>query len=181
MKRTTQSHPRLQSLLLVAIATIMMLAASAATFAQNIANNNRFALDSLFSSAANQNLWLNNSSPAFAFATAEPNPTAMQDTSKYPKPDTTEMDNWFEVVKYDYNILRGELWFTLKAKADWKDRPHWWNVNFYDADGVQVISEWRLVELSAAPAGKVERAWSMSPSEKQMQRVKTVVVTRIVE
>lgn len=109
--------------------------------------------------------------------TSKPAVVQNQEDSEYPKPDTTEMEKWYDVVKYEYDIIAGRLFFVVKPKKD--SRPSGWLINFYDADGVQVIGENLVVGTSIfTPVGQAEKAYAYTPSEKAMKTVKKVVITR---
>jgi hypothetical protein len=162
-----QTNQRRQSLLLVTIATIFLLGSSASTFAQ---------------SKAHENPWLEKS--RFDFITAKANAlsgmTFEQDEKDYPKPDTTEMEKWYEVVKYEYDTLAHKLYFVVKPKK--ASRPNEWLIHFYDVDGVEVIGENFVTGMSIfTEVGHTEKAVADTPSEKAMGTVvKKVVITRVV-
>ena len=102
-----------------------------------------------------------------------------QDTLVYPKPDTTEMEKWYDVGRNEYDSIAGKLYFVVKPKKD--SRPSAWMINFYDSDGVQVIPENGLTGTSIfTPIGQAEKIFAYTPSEKNMKRVKKIVVTRVV-
>lgn len=106
--------------------------------------------------------------------------TFAQDKTEYPKPDFKEMEQWFEVQKYEYKILNQRLNIVVKAKANREDRPHYFNIDFYDGDGVRVISTNYITEEYVAETGQIEKIWAFTPSESQMKKVKSVVITRVV-
>ena len=98
---------------------------------------------------------------------------------EFPKPDTTEWEKYYDVVKYEYDIIAGKLNFVVKPKK--ASRPSLWMINFYDADGVRVIGENSLTGMSIfTEIGQPEKAFAYTPSEKTMATVKKVVVTRVI-
>ncbi len=108
-----------------------------------------------------------------------PAANTVQADNDYPMPDTTEWEKYYDVVKYEYDIIAGKLNFVVKPKK--ASRPSAWMINFYDADGVRVIGENGITGMSIfTEVGQPEKAYAYTPSEKTMAKVKRVVVTRVI-
>ena len=100
--------------------------------------------------------------------------------SKYAKPDFSAMDQYFEILKYKYD-LNGAIAVTVKAKLDYADRTgNGWYIDFYDADDVSLCIQHRLLEGSyPVDAGKNEVLTAFGCGEEVMKRTKKVVITKI--
>ncbi len=87
----------------------------------------------------------------------------------------------YEIVKYEYDLATKTLNFVYKPKT--ASLPGGvWIINYFDADGVSLSGEVRVVGLwSYDKVGQPERGYASTPSEKDMKRVKKVVITRNVE
>lgn len=104
--------------------------------------------------------------------------TRAQEDDNYPKPDFTEFEKWYEVVKFEYNIHYGKVYLTVKAKKESHMRPHKWDLEWLDADGVRIV-KYNFVGLNMAEVGKPYRAYTLSPTEGEMDRlVKSVKLIR---
>ena len=181
MKRTSQYHPRWQSLLLAAIAPIILLGASATSFAQSTVNQNHFALASLFSSTAKQNFldpFALTNFHANAFSATSPTPAFA-----FPKPDFSALEQWYEIVKYEYAdpATDNALYFWVKQKT--KDvPPGTFCMQFLDKDGVMVDpwdTRWGTgIHIERSEVGQVTKANVSTPFEKAMERVVSVKVYR---
>ena len=101
----------------------------------------------------------------------------------YPKPDFSEIEKWYEVVKSEYGDIAGgdsKLYFSLKPKND--NRPNFY-VEFYDKDGALVefgsmsASCWTCSSLD--PVGRVQKyEASTPPGEERMKKVASVKILR---
>lgn len=105
--------------------------------------------------------------------------TSAQDNDKYPKPDFKEMEKWYEVVKFEYNIIDRELKFLVKPKT--QSRPGWWKIEWFDGDGVSVYDQ-ELYFKEDAKVGETigVASYFRTPTEGQMDKMlKSVTLTRI--
>jgi hypothetical protein len=94
--------------------------------------------------------------------------------ANYPKPDFSEMEEWYDVVRYEYDPVEHMLNFWIKPKVE--NRPHNFSMQFFDKDGVLVDPydpRWGFgVSLDYVVAvGQVQKASVYMPREKAMQRV----------
>jgi hypothetical protein len=108
----------------------------------------------------------------FAIARAE---------DEYPKPDFSAMEKWYEVVKYEYADLAAERKLTVFCKPKIETRPFSFNVQFLDKDGL-VVRETAFrdyISLQNARVSETVKTDVYTPSELEMEKVKTVRVIRI--
>jgi hypothetical protein len=110
---------------------------------------------------------------------AEPKtkPDAVErDEGGFVKPDFSEMEKYFEIVKYEYNPLDGRVTFVVKAKK--QTNIFNWYLTAYDADGVK-ISELSLNGNVVSPTiGEPTRIYSFAPNERDIKRVARIAITR---
>jgi hypothetical protein len=105
----------------------------------------------------------------------EPN-AAERDENDFVKPDFSEMEKYFEIVKHEYNPLDGRVIFVVKARK--QTNIFNWYLTAYDADGVKV-SETSFNGNVVSPAiGEPTRIYSFAPNEKDIKRVARIAITR---
>ena len=100
--------------------------------------------------------------------------------AKYPKPDFSAMEQYWEVVSYEYDFTgNGIPTFIVVAKKKDKQVPRNWTVTWYDGDGVKVASAKPLWfdNNDTAKVGEPVRAEAFAPFKRVMPTVKKVVVT----
>jgi hypothetical protein len=104
---------------------------------------------------------------------------------EYPAPDTSEMDKWYEITKYEYGdfTVEPKLTFWFKPKVGHYDRPtNIFKVAFLDKDGVEVTGFAHSLSVDYyTEIGETGQAMVKAPTEKQMERVVSVKVTRVKE
>jgi len=61
-----------------------------------------------------------------------------QDKAKYPKPDFSAIEEWYEITKVEYYIFDQVLSYVVKPKVE--SRPKVFELRFVDEDGA-IISE----------------------------------------
>ncbi len=113
--------------------------------------------------------------------TNSPGPTketapAKQSEPGFPKPDFTEIEKYFEVAKFAYDTPRSQVVMIVKPKTE--SRPSTWEVTFRDADGVKVGPAFSFYFRDDTKVGEAYRASTFTPSESEMEKVKTVELTR---
>lgn len=161
MKR--RINHRWQSLPLATI--IFLLGVPASAFAQSPVTANQLSSDYFFW-PIKENWFTNNLTSTFV------------STDDYPKPDFSEMEKYYTIVKYDYEVMNTDAKLYIVVKPKVEKRPAF-TIKFLDADGVPVIEENFLTGLSIFTAvGDTEKAMAYTPSEKNMERVKSVVILR---
>ncbi len=116
----------------------------------------------------------NNQQPDAAKADADEN----RDANGFPKPDFSEMEKYYEIVKYEYDPIRKRLNFVAKMKKE--NNTAGWIINFYDADGVKVGSENNVIPVGTDYALDQPMKFYADAlfRESEMKQVKKVVITR---
>jgi hypothetical protein len=94
----------------------------------------------------------------------------------FPKPDFSEMEKYFEIVKYDYNPVDGRVTFVVKAKK--QTNIFRWYLNAYDADGVKISETSFNGNVVSPEIGEPTRIYSFAPNEKDIKRVARIAITR---
>jgi len=176
----TQINQFRQSLLL---AIIIVLGASVSTFALESKTNNNFLTFDRLSSNANQSS-LFETRKAFDSLNVQSNDLFAADfktVADYPKPDFSEIEKWYEVIKYEYGDFEGgdnTLYFTLKPKSD--NLPNFF-VYFYDKDGAKVQGPNAALCWECSPRdpiGTVQKYHAIAPTETNMKSVAAVKMVR---
>jgi hypothetical protein len=168
MKKTNQSK--------LAVA-IIMLGVGTSAFAQQ--QNNHFALNNLFPVTANENVCLKNAPEIFNFTYPKPNSLFVDN---YPKPDFSVMEEWYEIVKYEYDFrgMNNIPLFLVVVKKKVANAPVYFNVGWFDADGIRVGIDSTLIPvqgtIEGVPVGEPFRLRAYAPDKKDMQKVKSIVV-----
>jgi hypothetical protein len=100
-----------------------------------------------------------------------------QKADKYPKPDFSAMEEYWEIVSYEYDFAARQ--FLVIAKPKQKVVPVWWNVTWRDSQGI-TIEKFKIVfslgAVNAAKIGEPIRAQGYCPFKRQMAEVKTIDV-----
>ncbi len=102
-----------------------------------------------------------------------------QKTDKYPKPDFSAMEEYFDIVEYEYEFT-GLGSFTVIAKPKQKTVPRWWTIVWRDDKGVAIVKHTLMfndAELSRTKIGEPIRGSSYAPEKRLMPQVKSVTVT----
>ncbi len=104
-----------------------------------------------------------------------------KDADGYPKPDFSEMAKWFDIVKYEYKPLEGQLYVYLKMKVE--EPPTEFRMEFYDKDGilVQDRSRGQFVGMPAkwdAQIGDTVKVHLRTPPERLLGQVVKAKVVR---
>lgn len=102
--------------------------------------------------------------------------TAERDENGFVKPDFSEMEKYFEIVRTDYDFSLGRFNFLVKAKK--KTNIFEWYMTFYDADGIKVSDRSLNGNLGVPEIGEPTKIYGYTPTEKEMKQVTKIVVTR---
>lgn len=100
---------------------------------------------------------------------------------KTPKPDFTAMEEYYEIVDYEYDFTGGGVpRFYVTAKKKIKKTPHAWVIVWRDAKGVKIDQatinfNWNDTQETAV--GEPIRGDSPAPFKRQMPEIKSVVIT----
>jgi len=94
-----------------------------------------------------------------------------------PPPDLSEIEKYFQIVRYEYSGADHTLNLLLKMTK--KTNVCEWEITFYDADGVKVHNAKFVDEQTCSPQlGEPTKAYAYLPEESRWKYVKKVVVTR---
>lgn len=102
-------------------------------------------------------------------------------TAKFPKPDFKAMEEYWEVVEYEYDYATGNMpliYVIAKKKAE--KVPRYWRITWRDAKGVKILSHtlmFDVFDVKNAEDGEPIRASAYAPDNKDIPRIKSVVVT----
>ena len=102
--------------------------------------------------------------------------TAERDEDGFVKPDFSEMEKYFEIVKYEYNPVDGRVTFVVKAKK--QTNIFRWNLTAYDADGVKVSETSFNGNVVTPEIGEPTRIYSFAPNEREINRVARIAIAR---
>ena len=100
--------------------------------------------------------------------------------AKYPKPDFSAMEEYWEVVEYEYDYTSNIPQFIVVAKKKQEKVPCWWDITWRDAKEVKVSYEtimFNAANVSDAKVGEAVRGSSYAPWQRDIPRIKSVVVT----
>lgn len=101
-------------------------------------------------------------------------------SDKFPKPDFKAMEEYFEIVDSEYDFAAGISEFSVVAKKKVQKVPRYWTITWRDAKGVKVTSFTLMFEhynIKDAKIGEPVRGSSYAPEEKDIPRIKSVVIT----
>lgn len=112
--------------------------------------------------------------------TVEPKTTAGRDENNFVKPDFSEMEKYFDNIRYDYNFATREMNIVGTMKK--VNNPNGWLVEYLDTDGAKITwGNTILRDWHEPSVGKVVKMYVRAATEKQMRdEVKKIVVTRVV-
>ena len=101
---------------------------------------------------------------------------SVRDENGFPKPDFSEMEKYFEIVRTDYDFTLGRFNFLVKATK--KTNIFEWFMTFYDADGIKVIDRSLNGSMGSPELGAPTKIYGYTPTEKEMKQVTKIVITR---
>lgn len=97
---------------------------------------------------------------------------------KYPRPDFSEMEEYFEIVESEYNFV-GLGAFIVTAKPKKKAVPRYWTITWFDAKGVAIVSHtlmFNSAKLSQTKIGESIKGDSYAPEKRLMSQIKSVTI-----
>ena len=99
--------------------------------------------------------------------------------AKYPKPDFSAMEEFWEIISYEYDFTtNGTPKFTVVVKKKQEKAPRAWDVTWYDGDGVKVGHGFLGFDtLNQTKVGENARATAICPWKNEMEKVTKVVAT----
>ncbi len=101
---------------------------------------------------------------------------AERDEDGFVKPDFSEMEKYFEIVKYEFNPVDGRVTFVVKAKK--QTNIFRWNLTAYDTDGVKISETSFNGNVVTPEIGEPTRIYSFAPNEREIKRVTRIAITR---
>lgn len=101
---------------------------------------------------------------------------ADKDENGFVKPDFSEMEKYFEIVRTDYDFSLGR--FNMLVKAKKQTNIFEWYMTFYDADGVKVSDRSLNGNFGVPAIGEPTKIYGYTPTEKEMKQVTRIVITR---
>ena len=170
-----QNSQRLQTVLLATISTIIILGTTVLTFAQSKTNN--FLTFDHSASNASQNLQFKSASEKFDVTGIQANDLFTVNNSllvdDYPAPDFSEMEKWYEIVKYEYGDIAANdtsLYYWVKPKT--ATLPTSFHVDYFDKDGV-ASTPWSAgcAFYAGSNVGQVVKCQASTPVEKDMEKM----------
>ena len=102
--------------------------------------------------------------------------TGDRDENGFPKPDLSEMEKYFEIVRTDYDFSLGR--FNLLVKATKRSNIFEWYLTFYDADGIKVKDRSLNGNMGFPEIGEPTKIYGYAPTEREMKQVTRITLTR---
>ena len=101
-----------------------------------------------------------------------------KDENGFVKPDFSELEKYFEIRKWEYNIAAHKLYYIAKITKE--NNPIDWSISFYDADDIKLDgSQYANADSGEyAKVGDVAKYYFYLPTESIMKRVTKVSITR---
>ena len=120
-----------------------------------------------------------NKQPAVTKSDADEN----KGKNNLPKPDFSEMEKWYEIVKYEYGDLAANdtyLYYWVKLKTD--TAPTSFYAEYYDKDGVASTPKMAWCAIpgmsEGSRVGKLIKCHALTPYESEMEKVVSVKILR---
>lgn len=100
-------------------------------------------------------------------------------TAKFPKPDFKAMEEFYDIVEYEYDYTTNIPQIYIIAKKKEQKVPTWWVITWLDAKGVKVThySFYFSTVDSKTKIGEPVRGNGYAPWERQISSIKSVVVS----
>ncbi len=100
--------------------------------------------------------------------------------AKTPKPDFTAMEEYYEIVDYEYDFTGGGVpRFYVTAKKKIKKTPSAWRITWRDDKGVKIAQytiNFNWTDTQEAEIGEPIRGDSPAPFKSDMPNVKSVEI-----
>lgn len=100
--------------------------------------------------------------------------------NKLPKPDFSAMEEYYEIVEYEYDFTASVPTFTVTAKKKHEKTPERWDIVWRDDKGV-AISKYSLMfdpfDMQKAKTGEPIRASSYAPFKDKVVKTKIIEIT----
>ncbi len=106
-----------------------------------------------------------------------------KDDNGFVKPDFSEFEKYFDIIRYEYVFATRDLYIIGKMKK--ANNPNKWLVEFFDADGARLKWGNTVLHHTSGPdpqVGQVVKVYAGTPTEKLLRdEVKKIVITRILD
>lgn len=100
-------------------------------------------------------------------------------TAKFPKPDFKAMEEYFDIVEYEYDYTTNIPQIYIVAKKKEEKVPTWWVITWHDAKGVKITgaSFYFSTVDAKTKVGEPVRGSGYAPWEREIPKIKSVVVS----
>jgi len=98
---------------------------------------------------------------------------------KYPKPDFSAMEEYWDIVEYEYDFSGNVPYIYVIAKPKQKAVPIWWDMTWLDNKGVKIVKHTLFFGAGKVQQSKIGdpiRGESHAPFKREMAQVKSVMV-----
>lgn len=100
-----------------------------------------------------------------------------QKADKYPKPDFSAMEEYFEIVEHEYDFTTNIPTLYVIAKPKQKVVPTWWEVTWRDAKGVAIDRATLYFDnINKTKIGEPNRGHGYAPFKTKMPRVASITI-----
>ncbi len=136
-----------------------------------------------FTQDRNDQFASNPSSPRFSFTktnTLLATNNGFVTPDNYPTPDFSGIEEWYTVVKYEYDFTETIPKFYLVVKKKVDKAPLHFEVKWFDEDGVVITKSVfpDLLTKGSIAVGEPMRIYSYAPYERQMPKVKSITLKK---
>ncbi len=101
-------------------------------------------------------------------------------TAKFPKPDFSAMEEYYEIVDYEYDYASGGIGkFYVTAKKKQQKVPTWFDITWRDDKGVKLGDFYLMFEyyyMKDAKIGETVRGSATAPEYKLIPKIKSVMI-----
>lgn len=102
--------------------------------------------------------------------------TPQRNEDGFVTPDFSEMEKYFDIVKYEYNPLDGRVKFVVKAKRE--TNIFRWYLSAYDSDGVKISDTSFNGNVVSPTVGELTRIYTFAPNERDIGKVARIGISR---
>ena len=100
-----------------------------------------------------------------------------QKANKYPKPDFSAMEEYFEIVEHEYDFTTNIPTLYVVAKPKQKVVPTWWEVTWRDSKGVAIDrASLYFDDIKKTKIGEPTRGHGYAPFKTRMPQVASVTI-----
>lgn len=100
-----------------------------------------------------------------------------QKADKYPKPDFSAMEEYFEIVEHEYDFTTNIPTLYVIAKPKQKVVPTWWEVTWRDSKGIAIDrASLYFDDINKTKIGEPTRGHGYAPFKTRMPKVASVTI-----